>query len=270
MMNVPTYRIELNGAPAQVDTLRALVQTSYGHFTSMQVREGCVRGLGLHLDRLVQATRELFGSELDRELVRAWLGQAIANDPRPLSLRVTVFSRALDRARMNAPANVDVLVSVGAGAPAAAAPLRLKTFRYQRELPAIKHVGTFPLFHYRRLAQQAGRDDALFVADDGRISEGSVWNIVFFDNHGAIWPDAPQLRGVSLQLLQAGLARRGAAGRVQAIRIDDLPGIRGAFFTNSSVPVQPIARIDDIELAVDDTLTVALHQAYDSSPLEPV
>jgi branched-subunit amino acid aminotransferase/4-amino-4-deoxychorismate lyase len=269
-MNAPAYRIELNGAPAQVDVLRALVQTNYGHFTSMQVHEGCVRGLGLHLDRLAQATRELFGSELDRELVRTWLRQAIANDPRPLSLRVNVFSRALDRARMNAPANVDVLVSVGAAALPAAAPLRLKTFRYQRELPAIKHVGTFPLFHYRRLAQQAGCDDALFVAADGRISEGSVWNIVFFDDDGAIWPDAPQLRGISLQLLQAGLASRGVAGRKQSIRIDDLPGIRGAFFTNSSVPVQPIARIDDIELAVDDTLTVALHQAYDSSPLEPV
>ena len=270
MTNENFYRIELNGAPAQAGDLRALVQTNYGHFTSMQVQEGGVRGLGLHLDRLAHATQELFGGELDRELVRAHLRQAIANDPRPLSLRVNVFSRALDRARMNAQAKVDVLVSVGAAAPAAMPPLRLKSFRYQRELPAIKHVGTFPLFHYRRLAQQAGHDDALFVADDGRISEGSVWNVVFFDGNGAIWPDAAQLRGVSLQMLQAGLARRGAAGRAQAMRIKDLAGVRGAFFTNSSVPVQPIARIEDIEFVVDDVLTATLVEAYDSNPLEPV
>ena len=172
MTNENFYRIELNGAPAQAEDLRALVQTNYGHFTSMQVQEGGVRGLGLHLDRLAHATQELFGCELDRELVREYLRQAIANDPRPRSLRVNVFSRALDRARMSAPAEVDILITVGAPAPAATAPLRLQSFRYQRELPAIKHVGTFPLFHYRRLAQQAGFDDALFITDDGCISDG--------------------------------------------------------------------------------------------------
>jgi branched-subunit amino acid aminotransferase/4-amino-4-deoxychorismate lyase len=269
-MNENTYRIELNGAPAQAEALRALVQTNYGHFTSMQVRERCVRGLSLHLDRLASATLELFGCQLDRELVRAYLRQAIGADPRPLSVRVNVFSRTLDRARLQAPANVDVLVIVGAAPPASAAGLRLKSFRYQRELPAIKHVGTFPLFHYRRLAQQTGCDDALFVADDGRISEGSVWNIVFFDGNGAIWPQAPQLRGISLQLLQAGLARRGVPGRAQPIRIADLARFRAAFFTNSSVPVQPIARIDDIEFAPDAALLGTLLEAYESNPVEPV
>jgi 4-amino-4-deoxychorismate lyase len=262
--------MELNGAPAQVEDLRALVQTNYGHFTSMQVQEGGVRGLGLHLDRLAQATHDLFGNELDRELVRAWLRQAIGIDPRPLSLRVNVFSRTLDRARMNVPAKIDVLVSVGAAASAPAAPLRLKSFRYERDLAAIKHVGTFPLFHYRRLAQQAGYDDALFVGDDGRISEGSVWNIVFFDSRGAIWPDAPQLHGISLQLLQVGMARRGIANRVQAIRIEDLADVRGAFFTNSSVPVQPIASVDEVEFALDDALTRMLVEAYECNPLELV
>ena len=270
MTRQTTHRIELNGAPAQIEDLRALVQTNYGHFTAMQVQGGGVRGLSLHLDRLEQATRELFGSELDRELVLAYLRQAIGNDPRPLSLRVNVFSGALDRVRMNVPAKIDVLVTVGAAAPAPAPPLRVKSFRYQRELPAIKHVGTFPLFHYRRLAQQVGFDDALFVGDDGRISEGSVWNIVFFDGNGVTWPDAPQLRGISLQLLQTGLARHGASHRLQSVKIQDVASFRGAFFTNSSVPVQPIVRIDEVEFAVDDALTAMLVQAYERNPLEPV
>jgi branched-subunit amino acid aminotransferase/4-amino-4-deoxychorismate lyase len=264
------HRVELNGVPAQVQDLRALVQTNYGHFTSMQVHQGSARGLGLHLDRLAQATRELFDSELDRELVQAWLRQAIAKDPRALSVRVNVFSRSLDRSRMSAQTKPDVLISVGAAAPAAAAPLRLKSFRYQRDLPAVKHVGTFPLFHYRRLAQQAGYDDALFVGDDGRISEGSVWNIVFFDSRGAVWPEAAQLRGISLQLLQAGMVGRGIANRVQSMRIEDLAEVRSAFLTNSSVPVQSIACIDDIEFAVDDALIRMLVEAYECNPLETV
>lgn len=263
-------RIELNGAPAHTEDLRALVQTNYGHFTSMQVRGGCVRGLGLHLDRLQHATHELFGCALDRERVRACLRQAIGADARPLSLRVNVFARSLDRTRMNAPANVDVLVSVGAAAPASALPLRLKSFRYRRELPTIKHVGTFPLFHYRRLAQQAGCDDALFVDDAGGISEGSVWNIGFFDGDRVVWPDAAQLPGIGMQLVHAGLAQRAVPSAQQSVWLADIGRFHAAFFTNSSVPVQPIARIDDIEFRLDDALTAMLMQCHLSNPLEPV
>jgi len=269
-MNQNTYRIELNGVPARIADLRALMQTNYGHFTSMQVRAGRVRGLRLHLDRLVDATRELYGCDLDSELVRAHLRQAIGSDTRPLSLRINIFSRTLDRARMNAPAKVDVLATTSVAAPAPVLPLHLKTFCYQRELPAIKHVGTFPLFHYRRLAQQAGFDDALFVGNDGCISEGSVWNIGFFDGDHVIWPQAPQLRGISLQLLQAGLVGKGIQGRMQPIRIQDLADFHGAFFTNSSVPVQPIARIDDIEFALDHAQAATLVEAYESNFLELV
>lgn len=47
-------RIELNGAPAgSLDLAGAF---GYGHFTAMQVRDGKVRGLDVHLDRLGHAT----------------------------------------------------------------------------------------------------------------------------------------------------------------------------------------------------------------------
>ena len=269
-MNATAYSIQLNGAPAQANDLRALVQTNYGHFTSMQVRDGCVRGLGLHLDRLVHATRELFGCELDRERVRACLRHAIGADARPLSLRVNVFSRVLDRARMHTSAALDVLVIAGAAALPSVTPLRLKSFRYQRELPTVKHVGTFPLFHYRRLAQQAGFDDALFVDDDGRISEGSVWNIGFFDGKDVIWPEAPQLRGISMQLLRVGLAHRGIPCTQRLVRLQDIAGFRAAFFTNATTPVCPVAAIDDVEFPIDDALTVMLMACYETNPLEPV
>jgi hypothetical protein len=56
--------LEINGTPARADTLSAALQ-NYGHFTSMQIRDGGVRGLALHLQRLQQSTRLLFGHELD-------------------------------------------------------------------------------------------------------------------------------------------------------------------------------------------------------------
>ena len=42
---------ELNGKPATLDDLQSLALTNYGHFTSMRLENGTVRGLSLHLDR---------------------------------------------------------------------------------------------------------------------------------------------------------------------------------------------------------------------------
>ena len=98
-----------NGQPAQVeDLLPALV--NYGHFTSLQVRGGAVQGLDLHLARLSQATRELFGSELDMAQVQGWMAQALQQAGlADASLRVTVYSRHFDFRSPLATVPVDVL-----------------------------------------------------------------------------------------------------------------------------------------------------------------
>ncbi len=270
MSSAAAERIELNGAPVSVGDLACLVQTNYGHFTSMPVRERRVRGLDLHLDRLVDATHELFGYRLDRDRLRAWLRQAIGADIRPLSVRVNVFSRALDRARLNNPAAPDVLVSVRVAPTSAVTPVRLKSFRYQRDAAALKHVGTFPLFHYRRLAQEAGFDDALFVDGDGAICEASVWNIGLHDGSGVVWPDGPQLDGIGMQLLQAGLMRRGVSSIGRAVKIDEVAHFRAAFLTNTTTAVCPIARIDAVEIPVDETVIKLLVDCHESNPWDEV
>jgi branched-subunit amino acid aminotransferase/4-amino-4-deoxychorismate lyase len=263
--------ILLNGEPVGADDLRHLVQTNYGHFTVFRAENGGVRGLDLHLDRLQYATRELFGSELDRERVCGYLRRALAGAERELSVRVNVFSRALDRERLDRAVEVDVLVIAAPATPRATRPLRVKSFVYTRELAAIKHVGTFPLFHYRRLAQQAGCDDALFVDANGRISEGSIWNIGFVARDGAIvWPDAPQLDGVGAQLLKAGLERRGVPSVMRTVRLDELGAFNAAFFTNASVPLQPIAEIDGHEFGGCGSVIEMLMRCYETTVVQPL
>lgn len=61
---------ELNGRPVGADELQALALTNYGHFTSMRVEDGRVRGLALHLERLARDCRAVFGAELDTGRVR--------------------------------------------------------------------------------------------------------------------------------------------------------------------------------------------------------
>jgi branched-subunit amino acid aminotransferase/4-amino-4-deoxychorismate lyase len=263
-------RLEMNGAPASAEDLRHLVQTNYGHFSAMRVEKGGVRGLDLHLARIEAATRELFGVAIERERIRACLQHAVAGSRELLSLRVNVFSRALNRDRPTDAADPDILISIAPASPTAQSPLRVKAFAFTRTLPHVKHVGTFALFHYRRLAQLDGFDDAVFVDASGHVEEGSIWNIGFHDGSGIVWPDAPHLTGVSMQLLQAGLARHGVQSAMQSVALRDLRRYRAAFFTNSSVPVRMISGIDGIEFEVDAALEANLREYHDSNPLQPI
>jgi len=270
MTDPEQHRIELNGAPATVDDLRHLVQTNYGHFSAMRVADGGVRGLDLHLARIEAATLELFGSAIDRERVRSCLRHAIAGSSAPLALRVNIFARTLDRECLVEPVEADILVTVTPGSRAPTSPLRVKSFAFTRTLPHVKHVGTFPLFHFRRLAQQAGFDDALFVDEAGNIEEGSIWNIGFFDGDSVVWPYAPQLTGVSMQLLQAGLARNGIGTSTQNVSLSQLGRFRSAFFTNSSVPVRSISCIDTHIFILDPGLDFMLRKSYESGSPQPL
>lgn len=269
MRDAAFHRIEVNGEPATVDDLRLLAVQNYGHFTSMQVREGGVQGLDRHLDRLRHATRELFGGDLDSDAVRGWMRRAVAGIAAAF-LRVNVFSRRFDRDRPCEPVAPDVLVTTAPARTVDAAPLRVRSQRYDREAPHLKHVGTFGLFHQRRIAQRHGFDDALFVGADGAISEGTIWNVGFFDGERVVWPQAPMLRGISMQLLQDGLARSGFPQLVRHVALDELGGFRAAFFTNSGRAVQPIACIDDVGFAVDAGLCERLEAALALHEWQPI
>jgi len=192
-------RVEINGRAAGVEDLSYAAMVNYGHFTVMQVRAGKVRGLKLHLQRLDTATQELFGTNLDRALVREYLRHAL-RDTLDASVRISIFSRS---------ENADPLVMVTVRAPmnTANTPQRLMTVRYRRELPHIKHVGTFGQIYYARLAEQHGFDDALFVGTDGNISETTIANIGFFEGDTIVWPDSPALEGITMQLVEKSLAK---------------------------------------------------------------
>jgi branched-subunit amino acid aminotransferase/4-amino-4-deoxychorismate lyase len=268
--NDPIDRCELNGASPSAADLRAIATTNYGHFTAMQVEQGGVRGLDLHLARLDASTRELFGHALDGALVRRYMQSALGGFGGAASMRINVFSRRLDRDRMAEPSPPDVLVSVGAPRRIAKAPVRLKSFGYERVLPHVKHVGTFGLFHHRRLAGIDGFDDALFVDASGAVSEASIWNIGFFDGRGIVWPDAPALRGISMQLIDRGLRARGVPSGSRRIAHADVGAFRSAFLTNSSCAVRPVAEIDGVRFEVDAELDAMLEAAYASNAPQPI
>src|SRR3546814_9519606 len=90
---------------------------NHGHFTTMQVRDGAVRGLDLHLARLREATAELFDVAFDDARATGGLRQALdIAGSGDCTARVTVCAREFERAAQAsqplAAGDLDVIVAL--------------------------------------------------------------------------------------------------------------------------------------------------------------
>ncbi|RYJ30543.1 aminodeoxychorismate lyase [Streptomyces sp. L-9-10] len=247
---------ELNGEPVEPDQLQNLALTNYGHFTSMRVDDGRVRGLSLHLDRLRRDCRTLFGTDLDPQRVRE-LTRRAAPAAGSITVRVSVFDPRLDLGHPSAANDPHVLVTSRPAGTLPLPPLRVRSTTYVRDVPSVKSVGLFASLHHRRQAQLSGFDDALFADQDQIVSEGGTWNIGFFDGSQVIWPDADCLVGVTMELLKSAHAHD-----TRTIRLSDLPGMRAAFATNAAIGVRAIRAIDGTELPQSHAIIDALRKEY--------
>ncbi|TCC43458.1 aminotransferase class IV [Kribbella sindirgiensis] len=251
----------LDGAPLPMVDPMVLRATSYGHFTSMQVRDGQVDGLDLHFERLDRSTREVFGRPLPEDRVhadlRAALDQAGSGD---LSIRVNVF----------ADDELHLLTRVGPPVAPGTRPLRLLAYEHERAVPHLKHTGTFDLTYYARAAEQAGYDDAVFHTATGELSEASIWNLCFARGTHLVFPSAPALPGIRQQTLQRGLDDYTTT----PVPLAGLKTYDAAYLTNSIDPALPVASIT----TKDGTTTYEPHpasaavlaKAYAAVPAQPI
>ncbi|MFJ8884055.1 aminotransferase class IV [Streptomyces sp. NPDC102402] len=262
-ISAPDLHVEFDGRPATADDLRIPAFAGYGHFTAMQVRDRTVRGLALHLDRLDSANRELFGLPLDGEHVRGLIGHALDGSGRQnASVRVHAYLPPGGTATVP-------MVTVREPARTDGAALSLMSVPFSRAVPHIKRPGEFAQTYYMRQARRAGFDDALLTSPGGMVTEGAVANIGFWDGASVVWPDAPALTGITMALLESGLARTGRPSVRRGVTLEGLGAYRAAFVSNSQ-GIAPVHRIDDTPFAVDEDLMNLLGQVYEDSPRESV
>ena len=266
--------MQIDGQPASAADLGHFVLSNYGAFTSMQVEDGGVRGLDLHLARLEAEAVELFGVAVPEPTLRQRMRQALDGRSGRFSLRVNLFSDAVSLRAPEAAVEPRVLTTLSPPASPLTTLLRLQSQAYAREVAHLKHAATFGLTRARRQAILAGFDDALFVDGEGpgaAVSEGSFWNIGFWDGDQVVWPQAPALRGTSERLLQQGLAQAGIAQVVRPVARAGLGDFLAAFATNAN-GVQPVASIDRIgyAAAAQDAVLALLADAGGRVPWEPL
>ncbi|MFB8088174.1 aminotransferase class IV [Streptomyces sp. NPDC055992] len=254
---------EFDGRPATEDDLRRALFFNYGHFTAMQVRDGRVRGLDLHLARLDSANRELFELPLDGALVRRLVRHALEGAGRAdASVRVHAYLPPDT-------ATTTVMVTVRGPGGMPPEPKSLMSVPFARTAPHLKRPGEFGQTYYANLARRAGFDDALLTLPDGSVTEGSITNIGFWDGTAIVRPEAPALAGVAMDVLQRQLPGAGLESARRAVTLDGLGAFRSAFLTNS-LGMAPVARIDDTVFTVDDELMRRLAAAYEAAPGEEV
>jgi branched-subunit amino acid aminotransferase/4-amino-4-deoxychorismate lyase len=219
----------------------------------MQVRARRARGLALHLARLEAANRELFEAEFDGTRVRELIRHAL-RDVEDASVRVYAFESGDEPTIMvtvKQPGNVST-------------PQRLQSVRYQRPEAHLKHLATGQDF-YSRLALRNGFDDALLTTADGVISETSIANIGFFDASGVVWPAAPCLRGITMQLLERKLVELGVPTRRAPVRLHDIAAFDGAFLSNAR-GVAAVSEVDGMSLPMQARRMETIADAYASVP----
>lgn len=239
--------------------LEALALTNYGHFTSMRVDERRVRGLSHHLERLSRDCRRVFDTDLDLDQVRHLLRHALADTPRSIVIRVTVFDPTLELGHPGADAEPRLLVTTRPTTQAPFPALRLQSTTYRRELPDVKHVGLFGSLRHRRIAQRNGFDDALFTDAEGHICEAATSNIGFIDGDRIVWPHADRLAGVTMRLVSESRDGRVATAPVTLGQSADVDAV---FTTNAATGIRSVSAVNGMQWPADHPVLDILRARY--------
>lgn len=263
--------VQRNGRPATAEALGPLAFAGYAHFTALQVRGGKVRGLDVHLQRLHAASLAMFGCALSDEAVKSYLASALkTRNDGDFSLTATVYSSAGEFTPPGNDAPLHMLVRTSPPSDGPQGPLALDTVNYERVVPEIKHVGEIAKTWFQRKAVEHGFDDAAFIDNQGRLSEASIWNLVFWDGKSVVWPKAKMLRGTTMAIVMRQLERLGVPQRFQHITIDSLTTLQGAAVMNSWTPAVEVRHIGSVNLPSAPDFLTLLHRAFESEPLTAV
>jgi branched-subunit amino acid aminotransferase/4-amino-4-deoxychorismate lyase len=257
--------MRLNGVPPTMDQVKALALTNYGHFTSMLTEDGRVRGLSLHMQRLVRDCRLLFDADLDVDRVQHYVREALVDQAPRTVARVTIYDPGLDLSTIGSTADPHVLVTTRAAGDGAPGPLRLQAASYRREIPAVKHIGLLGALRCRRTAQREGFDDVLFLNQDGTISEIATSNIGFVRDGDIVWPRSEWLVGITMTLLNQAMDE---PIRTEQVTLSDLPSTDFAFATNAATGIRPVTSVDDQSWPVDHPALKQLRDLYADIPAE--
>jgi branched-subunit amino acid aminotransferase/4-amino-4-deoxychorismate lyase len=264
--NANLYQTLINGQTATASELNPLAFAGFAHFTAIQVRNRKIKGLDLHLERLHKASIEFFGNSPSNEHIQSYIKTVVDKGPEDQSVTVTVFSPKGEFTSSSMHVKPAVLVRTGIPSDGPKGPLRLSVVNYERPLASFKHVGEVGKTYYLHQAIKQGFDDAAFVDKNGRLSEASIWNLVFWDDGTVVWPKAVMLKGTMMSIIQRQLEQMGIQQRCEVITLENLSEFSGAAVMNSWTPGIPVTALSSKVIVEAKEFMSLLHEAYKAEP----
>lgn len=267
-MSVQTdvYPAFINAEPVHNPDLLPLAFSGFAHFTAMQVRDRKVKGMDLHLSRLREASISLFDTALPDEKILRSIRLAVGGCQSDMSLTATVYSPEGEFTANSMGTEPAILIRTAPPSDGPTGPVRLGVVVHERHMAAIKHVGEGAKTYYLHRAIEQGFDDAAFVDRHGRLSEGTIWNLAFWDGDAVVWPHAEVLAGTMMGMVQRQLTRMGIPQQHREIRLVDLTGFSGAVIMNSWTPGVAVTAIGPSKIEEAKQFLSLLRQAYDAEP----
>ncbi|ENS5608069.1 aminotransferase class IV family protein [Vibrio mimicus] len=263
-----TYQTLLNGQLVPSSEMTNLAFSGFAHFTALQVRNKRIKGLDLHLGRLRIASMKLYGRALSDDLVLSHINLAIKNGPENQSITITIFSPKGEFTTESMHSEPAILIRTSPPENGPLGPLRLAVIHHERTLPEIKHVGEIGKTYYLHQAKRQGFDDAVFINKNGNLSEGTIWNLAFWDGKSVIWPKADMLEGTMMEIIKRQLTKLNIPQRCEPINLNQLPKLKGAVVMNSWTPGICVTEISSNKFKSSDQLVSILRKAYDYEPEE--
>ncbi len=116
----------------------------------------------------------------------------------------------------------------------------------------IKTVGLLPNALARQAAKEQGAAEAIFVDDNGNVTEGAATNVWMVDQDGTLLTrpaDHGILRGITRTTLMEVAARLGITIREEAFSVEKMKSAREVFITAATSICFPVVQIDDQTIA---------------------
>ncbi len=249
-MAAPLY-VSRNGvlispADATISIFNPALQSAYGVYESMQVKNGVVFEQAAHLARLAHSA-EIIALPLPAEasVIGRWIAEVLAangmTDGAACTLRLFVVG----------PENGGEACAYLWPQPAPAYPpayyadgVDAITFQAQRYLPQSKSLNSLASHMARRAAHDRGVHEGL-LHHEGRLTEGSNSNLFAVIDGAVLTPSAHEvLSGVTRDLVIALASEAGIPLEQAALPVSGIPGWQECFITSTSRHVMPVTRID--------------------------
>jgi branched-chain amino acid aminotransferase len=212
-----------------------------GAFEVVRVYDGVPFALSDHLDRIERSSANLRLPEPPRELLETEVRELIAQRGGPFdgALRI-VLTRGGRRLLLTEPL------------PPLADTVRLGlvTFSPGRILDGVKSLSYAGNMLAGRLARERGFDEALLVTPHGRVLEAPTSSIFWVDQAGTLC--TPPLSEHILASITRERVLRLAEVEERPATVADVQDAAEAFLASTTREVQPIAAIEDRELATGD------------------